>query len=242
MTFRRFVYWAVCAKRRSKGMKQSARSSHRVAQLLIGALLAAGIGVAAVATSNSSAEAAACQGCVVISAPTINLNVNAQPGEQAVIDQQGGVAVYTPLTTAVAGGPGTMWVVGHRTTHGSVFNHIPMLAAGDPIDLVDDAGAHRYIVSRLIIVSESDWQTYVDINDMSRSLLILQTSHPDRKLRYLIEAFGTGLAPAETISVPTATTPVVVPAAAPVPSPAPTPAPAPEPMRLTKFGAIKSSV
>ncbi len=132
----------------------------------------------------------ACDGCVVLSAPTINLNVTAQPGGQATIDQPGGVAVYTPLTTGSPGGPGTVWIIGHRTTHGSVFNQVPFLAPGAPISLINESGVHQYIVNRLLVVPSRGWQPQVDIHDMSRVRLIIQTSHPDPSLRYLIEAFG----------------------------------------------------
>ena len=135
-----------------------------------------------------------------------------------------------------------MWLVGHRTTHGAVFNLVPTLVPGAVIDLIDDAGAHRYVVSRLLVVSESDWQSQVDIDDTSRSLLILQTSHPDSQLRYLVEAFGTGLVPSEVVAtatapeVPTTTvTPIATTIATTIPSPAPQ-------LRLTKFGSIKSAV
>ena len=218
-------------------MTESAPASNRVARLLIGGLFAVGVGGMVVVSSQTPASAAACQGCVVVSAPTIGLSVTAQPGQQAVIDQEGGVAVYTPLTTGTVGGPGTMWLVGHRTTHGSVFNRVPTLVSGDVIDLIDDAGAHRYVVSRLLVVSESDWQSHVDINDTSRSMLILQTSHPESRLRYLIEAFGTGIAPAPV--APATTTPVVAAAPAIAAPAAATPAPL---RRTTKFGSIKSVV
>ncbi|CAN5644485.1 hypothetical protein BH10ACT2_BH10ACT2_22520 [soil metagenome] len=176
----------------------STRSPHRLGLLLIGAVLAAGISSVAVVSSDSPASAAACQGCIVVSAPSINLNVTARPGEQAVIDKEGGVAVYTPLTTAAIGGPGTVWLVGHRTTHGSVFNRVPSLQAGDVVNLVDDAGTHQYIVSRLLVVSASGWANQVNIYDMSHSRLILQTSHPDSNLRYLIEAFASVPEPCRT--------------------------------------------
>lgn len=140
--------------------------------------------------------------------------------------------MYTPLTTATIGGPGTVWLVGHRTTHGAVFNRVPSLQPGDLIDLVDDAGAHRYVVSRLVVVSESAWQREVDIHDTSVSRLILQTSHPDSDKRYLVEAFGIGIAPA--------------PLAPPTPAAAPTTTQAPAVVaglvRTTKFGSIKSAV
>ena len=187
----------------------------------------------------ATASAAACPGCVIVSVPTIGLSVTAQPGQQAVIDQQDGVAVYTPLTTGSVGGPGTVWLVGHRTTHGSVFNRVPSLLPGDVIDLIDDAGAHRYVVNRLLVVSESDWQSQVDINDTSRSLLILQTSHPDSSLRYLVEAFGTGLEPA-VVSTAAAAPEAPLPTSDPTPTPAPVPVP--ELPRQTKFGSIKSAV
>jgi hypothetical protein len=202
--------------------------------------LAVGFSFVAYVGGPAPASAAACQGCVLVSAPTIGLSVTAQPGLQAVIDQQGGVAVYTPLTTGVVGGPGTVWLVGHRTTHGAVFNRVPTLQQGDFIDLIDDAGAHRYVVNRLLVVSESGFGNDVDINDMSRSMLILQTSHPDSQLRYLIEAFGTGLVPPPVVTEsPTATSPApTVPAVAN--PPAPTPAPAA--VRTSKFGAIRLPV
>ena len=214
-------------------MTESARPPKRFARFLISGLLAVGAGSLAL-VAPVPASAAACQGCVVVSAPTIGLSVTAQPGQQAVIDQQGGVAVYTPLTTGAVGAPGTVWLVGHRTTHGAVFNRVPTLLPGAFIDLIDDAGAHRYVVSRLLVVSESDWQSQVDINDTSRSLLILQTSHPDSQLRYLVEAFGTGLVPSAVVA--TATAPEV-----PTTTVTTIPSPAPE-LRLTKFGSIKSAV
>ena len=176
------------------------RSSTRFAQFLVVTFLTIGAGFVVVAGRPASAQA--CAGCVVVSAPTIGLNAAAQPGQQAVIDQQGGVAVYTPLTTGAVGGPGTVWLVGHRTTHGSVFNRVPFLVAGDPINLIDDAGVHQYTVSRLLVVPERGWQNEVNINDMSRSRLIMQTSHPDSRLRYLIEAFGTTPEPCRTTALP----------------------------------------
>ena len=219
-------------------MNESARSSKRVAHFLISGLLAFGAGsIALAAPVPATASAASCPGCVIVSVPTIGLNVTAQPGQQAVIDQQDGVAVYTPLTTGLVGGPGTVWLVGHRTTHGSVFNRVPSLLPGDVIDLIDDAGAHRYVVNRLLVVSESDWQSQVDINDTSRSLLILQTSHPDSSLRYLVEAFGTGLEPAVVSTAAAAPE-----APLPTSDPTPTPPPVPELPRQTKFGSIKSAV
>lgn len=177
-------------------MSECSTFSNRVARLLVGVLSAASVAVAAVAvvetvTPATPVAAAACPGCVVVSAPTISLSATAWPGLQNVINQQLGVGVYTSLTTGSPGGPGTMWLAGHRTTYGGVFNRVPLLKAGEPVDLIDDAGAHRYIVSRLLVVPATGWQNYVNIYDMSRSLLILQTSHPNSRLRYLIEAFGT---------------------------------------------------
>lgn len=219
--------------------RSQSRVPHPLAVLLAGAALAISFGFVAVVQSATPAAAAACQGCVVVSAPTIGLSATAEPGLQAVIDEEGGVAVYTPLTTGAVGGPGTVWLVGHRTTHGAVFNQVPSLAVGDPINLIDDAGAHQYIVNRLLIVSESDWRSQVDINDTSRSLLIMQTSHPDSQLRYLIEAIGVGLVPLEA-------PPVVSDSATPAPAAAPAPVPAaaesPAVPRRTKFGSIKSAL
>ena len=186
------------------------------------------------------AAATSCQGCLVVSVPTIGLNAVAQPGLQAVIDQEGGVAVYTPLTTGAVGEVGTLWLVGHRTTHGAIFNRVPTLQPGDFIDLIDDAGAHRYVVNRLVIVSESGFRDDVNINDMSRSMLILQTSHPDSHLRYLVEAFGTGLVPtAPSSEVAVTPTPAATPTtAAPTVPAAPLPPAVPD--RTTKFGSIRA--
>jgi len=220
---------------------ESARSTNRIARLLLTGLLATGVGSVTLVSSLTTASATACQGCVQVSVPSIGLDATAQPGQQAVIDQEGGVAVYTPLTTGAIGGPGTVWLVGHRTTHGAVFNRVPTLLAGDVINLIDDAGTHQYVVNRLLIVSESDWASQVDINDTSRSLLILQTSHPDRHLRYLVEAFGIGLLLPSAPAISPTVTPTATPAPAPAPTPAPEPTPAPAP-RTTKFGAIKSNV
>lgn len=219
-------------------MTECSTASKRVTRLLIGGLFAIGVGSIAVVSSQTSASAAACQGCVVLSAPTIGLSATAQPGQQAVIDQEGGVAVYTPLTTGNVGGPGTVWLVGHRTTHGAVFNRVPTLVSGDVIDLIDDAGAHRYVVNRLLVVSESDWASDININDTTRSMLILQTSHPESRLRYLVEAFGVGIAPPPVATTPTTTPPI---AAAP-PVAAAAPAIAAPLQRTTKFGWIKSVV
>ena len=203
-------------------MNEAVRPSQPVARFLIGALLAVVAGSISLVVP-APTSAAACQGCVIVSAPTIGLNVTAQPGQQAVIDQQGGVAIYTPLTTGVVGGPGTVWIVGHRTTHGAVFNLVPSLLPGDAIDLIDDGGAHRYVVNRVLVVSESDWQSQLATDDGSRSILILQTSHPDSSLRYLVEAFGSGLAPPTAAIAAPAVDETV-------------------PPRLTKFGSIKSAV
>ena len=171
-------------------MTNASGSSNRFVKFLIGALLAVSTGLVVVGGSSAPASAQACTGCVVLSAPTINLNVTAQPGGQATIDQPGGVAVYTPLTTGTPGGPGTVWIIGHRTSHGSVFNEVPFLAPGAPVSLINESGVHQYIVNRLLVVPARGWQPQVDIHDMSRVRLIIQTSHPDPSLRYLIEAFG----------------------------------------------------
>jgi hypothetical protein len=143
------------------------------------------------------------------------------------------------------GGEGTVWLAGHRTTYGSIFNRVPSLATGDSIVLTNDSGSFEYTVSRLVIVSESDWPTHVDINDRSVSRLILQTSHPDRTLRYLIEAFGP--APccfrpivADAADVPVeSTTITVTPATTPVSAPIPTVSA--ESPRRSKFGSVRSS-
>ncbi|MEQ1874387.1 MAG: sortase [Ilumatobacteraceae bacterium] len=223
-------------------MTECSPSSNRVARLLIAGLFAIGVGSIAVASSQTPASAAACQGCVVLSAPAIGLSATAQPGQQAVIDQEGGVAVYTPLTTGNVGGPGTMWLVGHRTTHGAVFNRVPTLVPGDVIDLIDDAGAHRYVVNRLLVVSESDWASHVNIHDTSRSVLILQTSHPESRLRYLVEAFGIGIAPAPIATTPATATPTAVPPPVAATGPAIAAPTVAALQRTTKFGSIKSVV
>lgn len=214
-------------------MTEHSSLSNRVARFIASVLFASVVAIAGV-SSSTPASAAACDGCVLLSAPTIELNVTAQPGKQAVIDQEGGVAVYTPLTTGTVGAPGTMWLVGHRTTHGSVFNRVPTLVAGDVIYLIDDAGAHSYVVDRLVVVSESNWASEVNIHDTSRSRLILQTSHPDSQLRYLIEAFGTGEPPVPADTIPATTAPPVA-AAVPVTA-------TPAPVLASKFGSIKSVV
>lgn len=177
--------------------------STRVARLIVGVLCAVSVCAVVVVSSNQPVAAAPCPGCLVVSAPTISLTAIARPGGQPVINTRLGVAVYTPLTTGSVGGPGTVWLAGHRTTYGGVFNQVPFLKSGDPINLIDDAGAHQYIVSRLLIVPANGWQNYVDIHDNSRSMLIVQTSHRDSRLRYLIEAFG-------KLPVPCRTTPLVM--------------------------------
>lgn len=188
-------------------------------------------------TSAAPASAAACQGCFVLSAPSIALNVTAQPGQQSVIDQQNGVALYTPLTTGTVGGPGTLWVVGHRTTHGAVFNKVPSLVPGDVIDLIDDSGSYQYVVSRVLVVNEADWASQVNIHDTSRSTLILQTSHPERRLRYLIEAFANGITYRPATTPAPAAAPAVAPAAPAAPEVPAAPVPAADPRRSVKFGA-----
>lgn len=217
-------------------MTECSSASKRAARLIVGFFFASVVAIAGV-SSHTPASAAACDGCVVLSAPAIGLNVTAQPGKQAVIDQEGGVAVYTPLTTGAVGAPGTLWLVGHRTTHGSVFNLVPTLVAGDEIYLIDDAGSHRYIVDRLVVVSESNWSGEVNIHDTSRSRLILQTSHPESHLRYLIEAFATGEVSAPAVATPVTTAP---PAVTSSPVAAASVAVTPAPVRVSKFGSIKS--
>lgn len=214
----------------------SSRLFHRLVLVLATASLAVTLGVIVPNTFAPPAAAAECSGCVVVTAPTIGLSATARPGLQDVIDTKLGVAVYTPLTTGTVGGPGTVWLAGHRTTYGSVFNKVPSLVAGDPVVLIDDNGSHEYIVSRLLIVSESGWQSQVDIYDSSLSRLILQTSHPDHRLRYLIEAFSTGTAPCCFRPVSAVQT------EAPVASTTVTPAPSvtPETPPRSKFGSIKS--
>jgi len=72
---------------------------------------------------------------------------------------------------------------------------------------------------------------------MSRSLLILQTSHPESHLRYLIEAFGIGLVQTP-VSGDFAAPPMTTPATTPPTTVAPTP-PATAPRAATSPGGTR---
>lgn len=85
--------------------------------------------------------------------PEISYNCPVYAGGQAQIDA-GFVTLMTvagadTVLTTVPGAPGTLWLAGHRSTHGGAFADVPLLTDGATIAVADGTHAATYrVVSR----------------------------------------------------------------------------------------------
>ena len=71
----------------------------------------------------------------------------------------------------------TMYLAGHRTTHGSVFAAVADLQPGDPVRVGHDGEVHEYVVTRHVLVDQ-----HSQINDVLYGDLVLQTSASNGKV------------------------------------------------------------
>jgi sortase (surface protein transpeptidase) len=107
-----------------------------------------------------------------ISVPSIGLSIGIVVGDQRQIDQ-GNVVNYGH---ADEGGcwPGqgcTVWLAGHRTSHGGVFRSVPRLIPGDEISLRYDGSTVVYVVTETALVDRVDPPA-----DFMHGDLMIQTS------------------------------------------------------------------
>ena len=77
----------------------------------------------------------------------------------------------------------TVHLAAHRSSHGSTFAKVPLLRAGDPITVSYDGTTYRYVVDSLQVA-----QRATDTNLLIVGDLVVQTSHPDPALVYLVYA------------------------------------------------------
>ncbi len=116
----------------------------------------------------------ACHGPVLLISK-IGLNRHIVAGRQAEID-----AGYVVAWDGCWPHNGcTVYLLGHRTTHGAVFANIPKLGVGDVFDVYMNGHSHLYRVTRRVIVPRSiGWSAiYGDA--------LIQTSMPDDHVLFL---------------------------------------------------------
>lgn len=112
-----------------------------------------------------------------ISIPTLGLDRAIVTGCQPQIDA-GNVVLATGCGYSDIGWPGegTVWLAAHRTTHGSTFNGIPSLAAGDIVTVTHAGRSTSYQVVDARTVSRSNPPSDAIHNSHD---LVLQTSWYD---------------------------------------------------------------
>ena len=98
-------------------------------------------------------------GCARLDVNSINLHENVVKGGQAQID-----AGHVVDVDGLEG----VWLAGHRTTHGAVFNDIPSLRIGDEVCVY----SHCYHVTQIIIQPDRHNPGYL-------GTVVLQTSWGD---------------------------------------------------------------
>ncbi|MEO7370581.1 MAG: sortase [Ilumatobacteraceae bacterium] len=106
-----------------------------------------------------------------LSIPSIGLTRTVVIGDQPQIDQ-GNVVNYGDDDDRCWPGQGcTVWLTGHRTSHGSVFNRVPKLKAGDAMSVRYNGSTYAYVVTGSAFVDR-----LVPPVDYMRGDLMLQTS------------------------------------------------------------------
>lgn len=123
----------------------------------------------------------------ILDIPAIDLSVPVVSGDQAEIDAGNVTAVdwtaYDYPASCLPGEPCTVWLAGHRTTHGAVFARLPELTVGVPITIHFQGHDYAYTVNAVDTVPGSAPPSVI------HGALVLQTSVPgDRRL--LIYADG----------------------------------------------------
>jgi sortase (surface protein transpeptidase) len=120
-----------------------------------------------------------------VTIPAIGMSRPVYMGGQNTID--GGHATFyndpndTWPSSVYPGQTGTVWLAGHRTSHGSPFLRIPELAAGDTITFTSSEGAWTYrLVSGGIVPGYVD-NHVVFGTDPGAKRLFLQTSWPNNQ-------------------------------------------------------------
>ena len=104
--------------------------------------------------------------------PAIGLSGVVVVGDQRQIDE-GSIVNYggDPETGCWPGDGCTVWLAGHRTSHGGVFRELPQVAAGDEFILQYEGSTFPYIVTSLSFVDRVDPPP-----DFLHGDLMLQTS------------------------------------------------------------------
>lgn len=133
-------------------------------------------------TSSTEAQPAA-RGAneYVLEIPSIELSEPVVAGDQAELDQGAVTAVDWSAqgypASCLPGEGCTVWLAGHRTTHGAVFARLPELGIGDPIAIHFHGQRFSYTVTSVADVPGSAAPAVITGD------LVLQTSLPgDRRL------------------------------------------------------------
>ncbi len=114
--------------------------------------------------------------------PSISYVCPLYSGTQATIDSGAATWVSQPASIATlaryAGGPGTIWLAGHRTSYGGAFAAIPSLADGAIVTVADVTGTASYrvvgrayvrVVGGLVVDSTGTPSNAATLNALLRS-------------------------------------------------------------------------
>ncbi len=104
-----------------------------------------------IATAALFAPSAAAHQGATLSIPEIGLDEPIVAGRQGAIDA-GSVVSWDGCEP---GDGCTVYLLGHRTSHGAVFADVPTLEVGDTFDVFADGHSHPYQIVRRVIVSRS---------------------------------------------------------------------------------------
>lgn len=93
----------------------------------------------------------------VVSAPSIGLSERVVVGDQYQLDAGNVVNYgYASEDRCWPGQDCTVWLAGHRTSHGGVFRGVPRLAVGNEVSLQHDGSTAVYVVTGRAFVDMVD--------------------------------------------------------------------------------------
>jgi LPXTG-site transpeptidase (sortase) family protein len=91
----------------------------------------------------------------MLTIPKIGFSHAIVVGDQQQIDE-GNVVNFDAAGGCWPGQGCTVWLAGHRTSHGGVFRQVPDLAVGDELSVRYDGSSYQYVVTGSQFVDRAD--------------------------------------------------------------------------------------
>jgi len=130
---------------------------------------------------------------MTITIPDIFYSCPVYAGGQSMLNSGAVTKITDPAITSVLedhpGGPGLLWIAGHRVSHGGAFAAVPDLADGAPITVSDGTNTATYrVVGRSYVTIKNDRVVDADGNATGEATLdsIIRADHGGNKAARLL--------------------------------------------------------